>query len=123
MKLPIQPIIKDEHDTLRFQRNEVVRYLLDHGGIDLNQLALIGFPQADQEQFAQLIGYSLSGFGELDYASKETCDLAEEMASNLAVSEDGDESAMRASYWENKYIEAREKLRELCIMMFGTDPE
>jgi len=40
---------------------------------------MIGFPQEDREQFAQLIGYSLSGFGELDYVSDETYEVAERM--------------------------------------------
>jgi len=45
-KHPIQPLEKDQHD----------------------------FSQEDREQFAQLIGYSLSGFGELSYVSDETCE-------------------------------------------------
>ena len=31
-------------------------------------------------QFAQLIGYSVSGYSELDYASDESVDAADEMA-------------------------------------------
>ena len=78
--MPLQPIYKDEHGTVRFRGNAIVRYLLDNGDVDLNDLAMIDFPQADREQFASLIGYSLSGFSELDYVSDETYEVAERMA-------------------------------------------
>jgi len=71
-KHPIQPIVIDEHGAKRFKENKIVRYLLDNGGIDLNQLAALPFEQNDCEQFAQLIGYSLGGFAELSYVSDET---------------------------------------------------
>ena len=58
MNNPIQPIITDEHGVTRFKENAIVRYLLDRGGINLNDLAILSFSQDDQEQFAQLIGYS-----------------------------------------------------------------
>ena len=60
--------------------NAIARYLLDHGGIDLNRLALLDFTDDDRMQFAQLIGYSVSGYSELDYASDESVDAADEMA-------------------------------------------
>lgn len=66
---PRQPVYVDEHGTYRFRRNALVVYLLDHGGIDMNALALLDFTDDDREQFAQLIGYSVSGFGELHYAT------------------------------------------------------
>lgn len=77
---PIQPLIKDSHGTVRFQENAIVRYLLDNGGIDLNKLAAIDFSQNDREQFAMLIGYSLSGSSELSYMSNETYNAALLMA-------------------------------------------
>lgn len=75
-KHPIQPLELDANGTLRFKENTVVRHLLDNGGIDLNKLACLEFPQEDREQFAQLIGYSLSGFSELSYVSDTTYNLA-----------------------------------------------
>ena len=71
-KNPIQPLVIDEYGTVRFKANEVVRYLLDNGGIDMNQLARQNFNQDDREQFAELIGYSVSGWGDLSYVSDET---------------------------------------------------
>ncbi len=42
----------------------------------MNQLARMEFSDEDREQFAQLTGYSLSGFGDLDYVSDETYERA-----------------------------------------------
>ena len=63
---PIQPLAEDEHGTMRFKPNKIVQYLLDNGTHDMNSIAIEGFSDDDREQFAQLIGYSLSGFGELN---------------------------------------------------------
>ena len=43
----------------------------------MNQLALMPFTVEDREQFAQLIFYSLAGFGELSYVTDETYARAE----------------------------------------------
>ena len=67
MNLPLQPVCRDGSGVLRFRANEVVKYILDNGGIDLNQLAVQGFDPDHEAQFASLIGYSVSGFSELDY--------------------------------------------------------
>lgn len=70
---PVQPTVVDEHGTLRFLANGLVQYLLDKGGVDMNQLSLLQHkvPRRDYVQFAQLIGYSVSGFGELSYVNNE----------------------------------------------------
>lgn len=73
---PMQPIVLVD-GVARFKQNAIVRYLLDNGGLDLNALALVGFSQEDNEQFAQLIGYSVSGFGDLSYARSETVGVAD----------------------------------------------
>lgn len=75
-KHPIQPLYND-NGVLRFHANKIVKFLLDAGPFDLNQLALMEFTDSDREQFAQLIGYSLSGFGELPYVSDATYKRAE----------------------------------------------
>lgn len=75
-KHPIQPLETDGDGVLRFKPNKIVRFLLDAGMYDLNKLAIMEFSQNDREQFAQLIGYSLSGFSELSYVSDETYELA-----------------------------------------------
>lgn len=73
---PVQPLYRDEQGTTRFKSNRIVRYLLDAGFTDLNKLAIMNFPQEDYEQFAQLIGYSLGGFGDLSYVRDTTYDRA-----------------------------------------------
>lgn len=75
---PIQPITKDEHGVERFKANKIVAFLLDAGPFDMNQLALIDFSRDDREQFAQLIGYSVSGFTELSYVRNSTWKRAQE---------------------------------------------
>jgi len=67
-KHPVQPLVKVE-GTIRFKKNAIVQYLLDSGTIDMNKLAVLPFSVEDRVQFAQLIGYSLAGFGELSYVS------------------------------------------------------
>lgn len=62
----MQPVVWDGKGVIRFQENEIVRYLLDHGGLDLNKLHGMDYPApqfkpSDWEQFHQLIGYSVSG--------------------------------------------------------------
>ena len=79
MKHPIQPLALDEHETLRFKGNAIVRHILDFGGLDLNYIGRKNFTREDHVQFAQLIGYSLSGFGELSYVSDEDYKAAEAM--------------------------------------------
>lgn len=80
LRHPVQPLYRDQHGVIRFKENAIVKFLLEWTtvrGMGLNELAGKGFSNEDFEQFAQLIGYSLSGFGELSYVSDETFDLAE----------------------------------------------
>jgi len=81
-KHPMQPIVM-VGNVIRFKQNAIVRYLLDNGGIDLNKIAVQGFSDEDQMQFAQLIGYSVSGYGDLNYASAESVAAADEIAAAL----------------------------------------
>ncbi len=45
---PIQPLVEDGYGIIRFKENKIVRYLLDNGGIDMNKLAVLNFPQEDR---------------------------------------------------------------------------
>ena len=68
-RVPMQPLQQDAAGIARFRANPIVRYLLDAGPFNLNDIALLpNIPQEDRAQFAQLIGYSVSGYGDLDYA-------------------------------------------------------
>lgn len=75
-KHPMQSARPDDRGTLRFVANPIVQNLLDYAsdrGRNLNDLAArsdeFGFEYNDWRQFAQLIGYSVSGFFELSYVS------------------------------------------------------
>ena len=83
MRHPIQPVYKTSTGVARFKENKIVGLLLSAGPFDLNQLALMNFEDEDHEQFAQLIGYSVSGFGELSYASDDTVEAADKMVAAL----------------------------------------
>lgn len=71
MKNPMQSIVKDQHGRVRFKENQLVNFLLENGGLDMNRLAVScrDMPQTDWEQFYQLIGYSLTGYHELSGVS------------------------------------------------------
>lgn len=78
-KLPMQPLVIDDHGTLRFKENPIVRALLDYAtehGYGLNEIALEELDAEDQMQLAQLIGYSLSGYGTLSYVTDESYERA-----------------------------------------------
>jgi len=79
IKHPIQPLELDKDDVVRFKQNAIVRWLLDVSYFDMNHIAVTPFEQEDREQFAQLIGYSLRGFGDLSYVKDETYERAEKM--------------------------------------------
>ncbi|MFT3989964.1 MAG: hypothetical protein QM680_01005 [Luteolibacter sp.] len=115
---PIQPLETDEDGILRFKKNAIVSHLLDCGGIDLNALARMDFPREDREQFAQLIGYSLSGFGDLSYVSDETY----ETASRMAESDETPEQA-RCAVLAETISKIRAGLREAAIAAFHIHPE
>jgi len=92
---PMQPVIKDAASVPRFRENAIVRALLDRdaergkgpgrndGG--LNWIGTQDFTQANKEQFAQLIGYSIVGYHELSYVSDESCAKASACAKHVAA--------------------------------------
>jgi hypothetical protein len=78
--LPLQPLYRDRNGVVRFRANEIVEYLMTWAasrGMNMNVLAAMAFDAADREQFAQLVGYSLAGFGKLSYVTDETYARAE----------------------------------------------
>ena len=58
---PIQPAALDQDGVLRFKSNAIVTKLLADGPFNMNDIARWDVPDQDREQFAQLIGYSVSG--------------------------------------------------------------
>jgi len=116
-RAPIQPLDKDDSGVIRFRENAIVRFLLDAGPFDLNQLAAMEFSAGDREQFAQLIGYSLSGFGELSYVTDETYNAAELMAGGA------DEREARITSLEGTLNEIRKGLRIAVPAAFQIHPD
>lgn len=84
---PMQPIAWDGKGVIRFQENAIVRAVLDFAserGMSLNEIAVMPFRREDREQFAQLIGYSVSGFGDLSYVRPSTLRKADAIAAKVA---------------------------------------
>lgn len=124
MKKPLQPIYIDEYGTTRFEENEIVRRLLDEGPFDMNDIAMWDVSREDAEQFAQLIGYSVSGFGDLSYTDRVTVETADEIVNNLV--EEGsllDEKDLRIEVLEDKLETLKSYIREAASYLFGIHPD
>ena len=118
---PIQPLIKVD-GVLRFKANAIVRHLLDtHPSCDMNALAGMDFSNEDRAQFAQLIGYSLGGYGELtSYVSDEAYEAAQQMANGLDP-RDATIAALEIKLAELRA--ARDALRESMARLLENLPE
>jgi hypothetical protein len=117
MNHPIQPLELDGN-VKRFKRNHIVQFLLDQpGGADMNQLVALNFSKEDHQQFAQLIGYSLSGYGDLSYVDDYAYGVAERVLAGEL------ESQARIAYLENELSQLRNALREPMANLFGRHPD
>jgi hypothetical protein len=112
---PQQPV-EEVDGILRFKKNAIVRHLLDHKGIDLNQLARMNFSAEDRQQFAQLIGYSLSGYSELSYVSDESYAVACRSFAGV------DERDARIAYLQEELTNLKNGLRDPMAHLFGVHP-
>lgn len=94
--LPMQPVVLAADGCVRFRENRIVTMLLErsseHGreyGYTLNDVAMDAangrYTADEQMQLAQLIGYSVSGYGDLSYASRESVAKADAAAEALAA--------------------------------------
>lgn len=90
---PMQPIIRAKDGVVRFQSNRIIEDLFNAGKIDLNEIAIFSargaYTDAEQMQLAQLIGYSVSGFGDLSYADRDVLRRADRKAKMLSKKEPG----------------------------------
>ena len=118
-ELPIQPLYTDEHGTVRFVPNRIVEHLLEVFPGGLNHLAEMPFSRADWVQFAQLIGYSLSGYGDLGYVDNETW----ETAARMSVDDPGEELKARNAYLRQKLRNIQEAAKELTTVSFQIHPD
>jgi hypothetical protein len=74
MKHPVQPIYVEVNGVTRFKPNKIIQFLFNSGRLDLNEIVCMEFPREDHVQLAQLLGYSVYGFGYLSYVDDEDWD-------------------------------------------------
>ena len=82
----MQPICIASDGVIRFKQNRMVNDLYEFSqprGFGLNEMARRDYTQEERMQFAQLIGYSVSGYGGLSYASLESAEKADAIAASL----------------------------------------
>lgn len=118
---PIQPLALDESGVLRFQKNQIVRDLLDHAsqhGMDLNTIACKPYHVEDRRQLSQLIGYSLDGYGSLSYVDDASFAAASEMAESGK-----DEKDARIGFLESRLADVKLALRKPVAILFGIHPD
>lgn len=82
-KHPMQPVELRANGLVRFKENKIVAFLAEGR---LNELAAMGFSDEDWMQLAQLIGYSVSGYGELSYVTNRSYWQARRRAYKLRMS-------------------------------------
>ncbi len=88
---PMQPIYMCEaggrfsHAHPRFKGNAIVQHMQKTGVISLNDLAAMDFSAEDWMQLAQLLGYSVFGYGELSYVSDESYERAQAKAARTTT--------------------------------------
>lgn len=115
----MQPIITDKHGTKRFKKNEIVARLLEEGGIGLNDIALWDVSKEDRRQFAQLIGYSVSGYGGLDYVDDASYCAAE----RVAIDEQADPKDAEIASLREQLRDARRGMRRGVAALFECHPD
>lgn len=83
-KHPMQPIVL-AGKTIRFKENAIVSWLVrkSAGRNLLNDIAAMDFSDDDQSQLAQLIGCTVSGFGDMSYASPKMVAKADRIAAKV----------------------------------------
>ena len=85
MKHPMQPIEFTKDGVIRFKQNRIIQWLFESGKLDLNQIAIMPFSDEDRIQLAQLLGYSVDGFGDLSYVDRKTIERADFIADRLVA--------------------------------------
>jgi hypothetical protein len=116
---PIQPTYTDDLGTVRFKPNSIVEVIFENCPYNLTDLAKRHFTQTDREQFAQLIGYSVSGFNDLYYASTQTVEAVDRMR------QDSDLTSQQARilYLENQLRHLTDLIRDLSVATFQIHPD
>lgn len=83
----MQPIVVTDDGVVRFHENRIVRWMLDElrrHGRDLNYIATAfdrDEHKDDYQHLMQLIGYSVSGYGDLSRRDHAVAEAADRIAS------------------------------------------
>jgi hypothetical protein len=110
--MPMQPIVNG-----RFIPNRIVETLLNRASFGLNEIARMDFTDQERMQFAQLIGYSISGFSELSYVDDETYEAACSITSGM------NEVEARNDALREQLDEARKGLKIAVGALFKIHPD
>lgn len=117
-KHPLQKVVKEGQRVTRFVSNGAVRYLLDKGTKTMNDVVLAfqrgEFDEADLQQFYQLIGYSIDGYAELDWISRDSVRAVDEMVASQC-----DERDAKIRSLQNTITRLREGLRRPVADLYG----
>ncbi len=84
---PMQPVVAAADGVIRFKQNQIIRDMLDlceKHGLGLSEIAARDYEKDDRSQLMQLIGYSVSGYGNLDCSRAKHVMRADEKAESLA---------------------------------------
>lgn len=104
MRYLTQPIELDEKGVVRFKANGIITFLFQTGKLNLNELSALlaqgAFSKEDYAQITQLLGYSVSGWGDLSTSPEELVQAADAEADLLLSGK------------REKYVE---KAREWCL--------
>lgn len=87
---PMQPVMTDRDGTRRFVENRIIRDLVEFSathGRGIHAIAAGDYTDQERQQFAQLNGYSIRGYGELSYVD----DVAYEQACAQSDGDDPDQ--------------------------------
>jgi hypothetical protein len=117
-KHPIQPLYLSEDGVMYFKQNKIITYLFESGKLDLNEIAVMDFSNEDQQQIAQLVGYSLSGYGDLSYVDDDAYAVAQRMSEEVK-----DERDVRIAALEETLENIRSGLREAASAAFRIHPD
>jgi len=119
MKYPIQPIVKDLSGVWIFKVNRIVRMLLDtHPAMDMNTIGSIPFTDDERQQFAQLLGYSLNGYGELPYVDDNAYNRAMALVMALVENDQSGNNTERIALVEKEVESIKEKLQEILNLSY-----
>ena len=87
LKHPQQPIGTAEDGVVRFKGNSIIEDLFQSRALDLNEINRRvyrgDFPKEDYVQLTQLLGYSVSGWGDLSTSPPEMVAAADKEAERI----------------------------------------